>query len=105
MDEELAARGAVLAERARESAELAADVAVHRKALEAERQSLLDKHRELNEAAHRQSVLNTQAEELRVALAANRQQQSALKRRIEQCAEEAARHGEHVARAAAAVSE
>jgi chromosome segregation protein len=105
MDEELAARGAVLAERARESAELAADVAAHRKALEAERQSLLDKHRELNEAAHRQSVLNAQADELRVALAANRQQQSALQRRIEQCAEEAARHGEHAARAAAAVSD
>ncbi|HEV7999259.1 MAG TPA: AAA family ATPase, partial [Planctomycetaceae bacterium] len=105
MDEELAARGAVLAERAREAADLAADVAARRKALEAERQSLLDKHRELNDAAHRQSVLNTQADELRVALAANRQQRAALERRIEQCSEEAARHGEQVAEAAAAVSQ
>lgn len=105
MDEELAARGSVLAERAREAADLAADVAARRKALEAERQSLLDKHRELNDAAHRQSVLNTQTDELRVALAANRQQRTGLERRIEQCGEEAASHGEQVAQAAAAVSQ
>jgi chromosome segregation protein len=105
MDEELAAGGALLAERARESADLAAAVAARRKALEVERQGLLDKHRELNEAAHRQSVLNTQADELRVSIAANRQQRSALQRRIEQCGEEAAHHGEQVAQAAAAVSQ
>jgi chromosome segregation protein len=105
MDEELAARGAVLAERARESAQLTAEVAARRKALEVERQGLIDKHRELTEAAHRQSVLNTQADELRVALAANRQQLSALQRRIEQCGEEAAHHAGQVAQAAAAVGQ
>ena len=100
LDEELAARGAVLAERARESAELADHVTARRKDLEAERQGLLDKHRELTEAAHRQSVLNTQADELRVALAANRQQQTVLDQRIEQAREESVRQAEQVAAAA-----
>ncbi|HXY35714.1 MAG TPA: chromosome segregation protein SMC, partial [Planctomycetaceae bacterium] len=102
MDEELAARNAVLAERARESAELSARVAAGRKALEAERQGLLDKHRELTEAAHRQSVLNTQADELRVALAANRQQRAVLEQRTEQCRADSTHQAAQVAAAAEA---
>jgi chromosome segregation protein len=102
LDEELAARGAVVAERARESAELADHVTARRKALEAERQGLLDRHRELTEAAHRQSVLNTQADELRVALAANRQQRAGLDQRIERAQEESVRQADQVAAAAAA---
>jgi chromosome segregation protein len=102
LDEELAARGAVVAERARESAELADHVTARRKDLEAERQGLLDKHRDLTEAAHRQSVLNTQSDELRGALAANRQQQTVLDQRIEQAREESVRQAEQVAAAAEA---
>jgi chromosome segregation protein len=100
MDEELAARGIVLAERAREVADLTNDLAARRKALETERQGLLDKHRELTEAAHRQSVLHVQADELRVALAANRQQRTALDQRIDQAREESTRQAEQVSAAA-----
>jgi chromosome segregation protein len=104
IDEELAARRAVLAERARDSANLTASVATRRKSLESERQALLDKHRELTEAAHRQSVLNAQADDLRVALAANRQQRAAVEDRIEQSRVEATRRAEEVSAAALAAS-
>jgi chromosome segregation protein len=104
MDEELAAGEAVLAERARESAELAADLAERRKSIEAERQGLLDKHRELTEAAHRRSVLNAQADDLRVAQAANQQQRTALDQRLEQAADELKHQAAHVGAAADAAS-
>jgi len=100
IDEELAARQAILAERAREAADLTAKVALQRKALESERQGLIDQHRELTEAAHRQSVLNTTADELRVSLAANRQQSGGLEGRIEQLREEAEEQSEKVSAAA-----
>jgi chromosome segregation protein len=100
IDEELAARQAILAERAREAADLTSKVALQRKALESDRQGLIDQHRELTEAAHRQSVLNTTADELRVSLTANRQQSGGLEGRIEQLREEAEEQSEKVAAAA-----
>jgi chromosome segregation protein len=102
LDEELAARGAVLAERAREAAEVAAEVTARRQALEAERQGLLDKHRELTEASHRQSVLNTQGDELRHALSTGGQRRVALDQRIEQARAESTRRNDQVTQAAAA---
>jgi chromosome segregation protein len=102
IDAELAARGAVLAERAREAAEVAATLTDGRRALESERQSLLDKHRELTEAAHRRSVLNNQADELRVAQANNKEQRGVLAHEIEERREELARQSETVAAAAEA---
>jgi chromosome segregation protein len=104
IDEELAAREAVLAERARESAEITAELAAQRKALEAERQGLHDKHHELSEASHRQSVLNGQADELRVSLSSNRQQRAALEKQIEEVRDELARQAEQVATAAEAAT-
>ncbi len=104
IDEELAARETVLAERAREAAEITAELAAQRKALEAERQGLHDKHHELSEASHRQSVLNGQADELRVSLASNRQQRAALEKQIEEVRDELARQAEQVASAAEAAA-
>ncbi len=104
IDEELAAREAVLAERARESAEITAELAAQRKALEAERQGLHDKHHELSEASHRQSVLNGQADELRVSLSSNRQQRAALEKQIEEVRDELAHQAEQVASAADAAA-
>jgi chromosome segregation protein len=104
IDEELAAREAVLAERAREAAEITAELTAQRKALEAERQGLHDKHHELSEASHRQSVLNGQADELRVSLASNRQQRAALEKQINEVRDELARQAEQVASAADAAA-
>ncbi len=104
IDEELAAREAVLAERAREAAEITAELATQRKALEAERQGLHDKHHELSEASHRQSVLNGQADELRVSLASNRQQRAALEKQINEVRDDLARQAEQVASAADAAA-
>jgi chromosome segregation protein len=104
IDEELAAREAVLAERAREAAEITAELAAQRKALEAERQGLHDKHHELSEASHRQSVLNGQADELRVSLESNRQQRAALEKQINEVRDDLARQAEQVASAAEAAT-
>jgi chromosome segregation protein len=102
LDEQLTARGAVLAERAREAAEVASEVAARRKALETERQGLIDKHRELTEASHRQTVLNAQGDELRQALATGGQRRGALEQRIEQARVESTHRAERVDQAAAA---
>jgi chromosome segregation protein len=102
---ELASRKEALAGRERQCDALIAAVDARRRELEAQRQLELETIREITQATHRVTVLNSQADQQRAAILVDDERQRALDERLPRCHEECALHrerqrtaAEHVAR-------